>query len=699
LTKIERLRLKRAFVYGVKVYVMFLCMLRTADWWKSKRTRMRPERFGRPIRVVSDVWPPRSIFIIQNVLTLPRTDSAILARFLEALGSPNTCSQGQICFFPRLKVAHAIVGYHPEMSIRPETQCIVLLGVEPQIAHPYVANNMREARKNGAKMIVLDPRCTKSASEADIWLQVRPGTDCALLLSMVNVVINGDLYDKEFVEKWCHGFEEVKKRVGEYSPEQVTNITGIPVQRIREAARMYARHSPACFAEGMGIEHSTNNTEALHARWILAAITNNIDIPGGEYFAGLHPQIHTHGQLKPPVFMPKETLRKQIASDRFRFFSWQGMKLVGLKSNQDKVFGRKANMLNCSHAPSIWRTILSGDPYPIRGMLTFANNPMITFANTKLVHKALKSLDLYVVSDFFMTPSAALADYVLPSACWLEVPYLYDRAGYNPGFSMGEACLPSSIPGEYEHKDDYEIFKEILIRLGKGDLFPWKTREDYYSDMLEPMGMTHNEAVHKVIYAAKPKEYKKYEKGGFATPTGKIELYSTVFEKLGYDPLPKYREPAETPVSHPDQAKDYPFRLLTGARTREYYHSEWRQIDSIRKIRPYPQVQIHPDTAETLGIENGDWVWIETQRGRIRQKAMLFDGIDPDVVHAEHGWWYPELPQKKPWLHGVWESNVNVLTNDDPEICNEITGGWPLKTALCKIYKVKEGETQEFRFS
>jgi anaerobic selenocysteine-containing dehydrogenase len=186
-----------------------------------------------------------------------------------------------------------------------------------------------------------------------------------------------------------------------------------------------------------------------------------------------------------------------------------------------------------------------------------------------------------------------------------------------------------------------------------------------------------------------PDEYKKYESmGGFGTPTGKVELYSTIFEKWGYDPLPHYEEPKESPLSTPELAKEYPLMLITGGRFQPYFHSEHRQIESIRKRRPEPLVQIHPETAKKLGIEDGDWVWIETPRGRVRQKCTYFDGIHPQVVHGEHGWWFPEIPGEAPWLGGVWESNINVVVDDDPNRCNPISGGWPLKTALCKVYKV-----------
>jgi len=207
---------------------------------------------------------------------------------------------------------------------------------------------------------------------------------------------------------------------------------------------------------------------------------------------------------------------------------------------------------------------------------------------------------------------------------------------------------------------------------------------------LAPEGYTHKEYVEKVRVFIPPPQFKKYEKTGFGTPSGKVELYSNVAEMLGNDPLPEFEEPFETPVSRPDLIPEYPLTLITGGRIVEYYHSEWRQIDSLRKQYPYPLLQIHPQTARSLGINESDWVWIESPRGRVRMKATLFDGVKPDVVHGQHSWWYPELPGEEPWLHGVWESNINVLTEDDPDICGPVIGAWPLKTCLCKVYKVKQ---------
>jgi anaerobic selenocysteine-containing dehydrogenase len=202
------------------------------------------------------------------------------------------------------------------------------------------------------------------------------------------------------------------------------------------------------------------------------------------------------------------------------------------------------------------------------------------------------------------------------------------------------------------------------------------------------MGMTFRELLKAGGYGTWPKEEKKYEKVGFGTPSGKVELYSEIFKELGYDPLPRFYEPPESPYSRPDVVEEYPLILITGGRHYPFYHSEHRQISSLRKQHSYPVVQMHPDTAAKAGIKDGDWVWIETLRGRVRQKCQLFDGIDTRGVHGQHGWWYPEMPGEEPWLHGVWESNINVVVDDEPAHCNTMNGGWPLRTALCKVYKV-----------
>ncbi len=614
-----------------------------------------------------------------------RTDPYVLARFFRTIGTPNNCTQGQICYLPRAKMADALAGYFPHYSVREETRCIVALGAEPMLARPITAYQIRLARSKGAKIIVIDPRKTHLAETADMWLQLRPGTDAALLLGMINVIIGEGLYDPEFVDKWCQGFDELRQRAGCYDLETVSGITGVRPDLIISAARLYADRRPGCFIEGMGIEQNYDVAPALQARWALAGLTANIDVAGGEEQVGPHPAILTDPDLEPRVKFPPGVLEKQIGAGRFRFLTRKTLEL--LNPNAVRVWGKNFAPHAAAHAPSVYRAMITGDPYPVQGLYCVAANPMVTQANTKLVYQALKSLDLVVVSDLFMTPTADLADYVLPVASWLETPILWDYSGHSNYMVAGEAALPPARSGYYDRKTDYDIFRELALMMGKGGLWPWPSLERYYDELLKPTGLTHHEFVYQRRCELKEMGYKKYEKNGFATPSGKVELYSSILENLGYDPLPGYVEPAETPLSSPELLKDFPLKLINGGRVRPFFHSEWRQVAAVRGLHPDPLVQIHPETAAGLDIRDGDWVWIETARGRIRQKASLTGMVSRDMVHAEHGWWYPEVSGSEPSLHGVWESNVNVLLNEEPDVCSPVTGGWPLKTALCRVYK------------
>jgi anaerobic selenocysteine-containing dehydrogenase len=442
----------------------------------------------------------------------------------------------------------------------------------------------------------------------------------------------------------------------------------------------------------MGVEQQPNAKDILQARWVLSALVGNIDVEGGEELAGAHHELVPLREVELSEKLSSEQRKKQLGSERFRLFSWPGHELL-IGAGQ-KVWGNRmggaATFQATAHGPSVYRAILTGQPYPVKGMVTSSSNPMVTQGNTKLIYKALKKLDLYVVVDFWMTPSAELADYVLPPASWLERPVVITFIDYADTIVAGEASLPPRIPGEYDHMGDYEFFRELGIRLGQEEYWPWKTLEEAYDYRLKPMGYTLKDFVQKVRCYRRPLRYRKYVEHGFGTPSGKVELYSNIFSQLGYDPLPQYHEPAETKVSQPELAREYPLTLINGGRVSYFYHSEWRQIDSVRKLHPYPRVMIHPQTARDLGIKEGDTVWIETPRGRVRQTAQLFEGMAPDIVHAEFGWWYPELPGEEPWLHGVMGVNINVVTDDSPEACDQALGVWPLRTALCKVYKAKE---------
>jgi anaerobic selenocysteine-containing dehydrogenase len=299
-----------------------------------------------------------------------------------------------------------------------------------------------------------------------------------------------------------------------------------------------------------------------------------------------------------------------------------------------------------------------------------------------------------------MTPSAMLADYVFPVTHWLEMPVMHPHTleGNGNQAALGERVVEPL----YERKPDYYFYQGLGVRLGQ-EKYWRKTLEEEWDWVLEPLLKELNiasaeEFARKVGRWSPPRTLKRYETidpvtgkpRGFATPTGKVELFSTILEKLGYDPLPYYEEPAETPLSNPGLAKDYPLVLLTGSRFRPIFHSEHRQIPSIRKFYPYPTVQINPETANKLDIHDEDWVFIETVRGRIKQKANLTSNVHPKMVEIQHAWWFPEKESAEPVLFGVFESNANVLTPDGDEYLDPPLGGASFTPLLCRIYPAEE---------
>lgn len=615
-----------------------------------------------------------------------RTHDEIRQRFFNLLGSPNHVGAGAICYGPMCAVSHMLFGWRVFPVVRTNTRCILLWGGGgPRYWDVFWQAARKARRENGAKIIVVDPRKTDAVRHADLWLQIRPGTDCALALAMINHIIQKGLYDKSFVEKWCHGFDQLKERAAEYPIEKAAKITWLRKEDIVQAAEWYATLKPGATNHGMGIEHQPGSIETLHAHYILSALSGNIEEKGGDIFPTPYPGIIHEQEIAAHDRLSEEQVNKTLGIERFRLLSRKGFDLI--QANVARLWGKEANnrtSYECfAHAPSVYRAALTGKPYPVRGIITLSSNPMVTQPNTKLVYEALKSLDLYVVVDFFMTPSAQLADYVLPATTYLERPWLWTYSGV----VGSERAMPKTVPGEYDRRDDYDFWRGLGLELGQEADWPWETLEALYDYRLAPVGLTFQQFMAQGGYLSVPKEYKRYQKVGFATPTGKVELYSTILEKLGYDPLPQFKEPPETPFSQPQLAEKYPLILITGSRVQPYYHSEHRQVASLRKMHPDPIVQINSETAKNLGISDGDWVWIESPRGKIRQKCRLFDGIDPRVVHVEHGWWFPEEDGAERSLHGVWKSNCNVLTDDDPAICNSISGGWPLRGFLCKVYK------------
>ncbi|MGB9662952.1 MAG: molybdopterin-dependent oxidoreductase [Moorellaceae bacterium] len=604
--------------------------------------------------------------------------------------TPNVCHplSGWSCYGPRCTITQYVLGtgypeidyagYYPDRYDHPGWQlpeCIIIWGKDPLKSNPdgFYGHAIVDMMKRGTKLIVVDPRLTWLASRAEYWLQLRPGTDAALALGMLHVIINEVLYDKDFVEKWCSGFDDLKQRVQEYPPDKVAEITWVPKEKIVEAARFFAQSKPASIKWGVAIDQNPNGVQTSYAILALAAITGNIDVPGG---ITVGPPAALLGKWR------IET-RKELTEELWN-------KRLGAKE-----YPALANALATTHPDVTLDTLETGKPYPLK--MAWINSTNLISSTCGAApdrwYRALKNMEFAVVTDTFITPTAmAFADIFLPLSTFAEqdgiVVTHYGRnaifvGAINKALQVGEC------------KSDIEICLELGKRLNP-KAWPWNDVKEFFTHQLKPeLGITFDELKERVVVHP-PYEYRKYETGklrpdgepGFMTPSGKIELYSVLFEAWGEDPLPYYQEPPYSPYSTPELAREYPFILTTGARMWGMFHSEHRQIRTIREIHSDPIVEIHPETAAQLGIKDGDWVYIENMYGKCKQKAKLTVGIHPKVVHAQHGWWFPEKAAEEPNLFDVWEVNVNLLVPH--KHIGKLGFGAPFKCLICKIYKAED---------
>jgi anaerobic selenocysteine-containing dehydrogenase len=605
--------------------------------------------------------------------------------------------------------------------------------------------------KRGVEIVCIDPRLTWFSSRAKHWLRLRPGTDGALAMGFLNTILHEDLFDHEFVEKWTNAPFLIRNDTGkilresdvtkggstenfivwnlkenrtaiwdspgaryrsgnpkpdlsgkhfvdladgtrvecqtvwsafcnevdQYPPERVSEITWVPKKEIEAAARFFANSKPASIHWGLPIDSTPGITPTAQAITALWCLTGNLEVPGGNVIARNAFECVSYalpgaeGVIRLPS---KEADSTRISIDRygpFRKFIWR------------------------AQTDSVLDQIFSGQPYPIKAIWMQTGNLIagIGFEPQKW-RKALKKLDFVVAVDLFMTPTTQFADVFLPAATFLEKDGV--RSWWTPLQTINKAI---SVEG---CKPDVDINFELAKRFDPN--LRWKSTEALFDDILRKSGMTFKELQEKG-WALPPEgnpsaPYHRHEKGllrkdgqaGFETPSGKVELYSTLREEWKLNPLPYYEEPPLTPYSRPDLAKEYPLILSTGRRSFAFFNAEHRMIPWLREIDPDPTVEIHPDTAKSLDIEDGEWVWIENWLGRQQFKAKLTLAVLPQMVMAAHGWWFPEQEGAEPNLFGAWKSNINQLIPMGYQGKDGL--GAPIKNLLCKVYKVRERDTK-----
>jgi anaerobic selenocysteine-containing dehydrogenase len=575
-----------------------------------------------------------------------------LARFANVFGSPNTASMSYICFHARLRAMLNTYGFlsQPDFEGRPAS--ILIWGSNLEATEFPSFKKIKSAKKSGSRLIVIDPAETELARIADLWIKPRPCTDLALALGMINVIIKEGLYDKDFVEKWTTGFDKLASHVKDYSPEKVQEITWVDSKTIREAARMYAQNRPAAMHCGNGLDNNINNFQSHRAASILRAITGNLGRRGGEVLfvpapvlSGNGPEMHIYTAISP------EVRSRRIGAD------------LGVLPNYYSALPQK-----------LFEAMRTSKPYPVKAALIQAGGFLHSHSHVEEVAASLKSLDFLAVIEFFRTPTAELADIILPAGTFLEID------GLGGSMVLPVTTIIQKVAQVGECRSNYEILNGLAKKLGLGKYF-WNSEKEVLDAIMKPAGLTFDEFRNTGILHGKI-IYDMYSQNGFHTPSGKVELYSDQLEKWGFDPLPVYHEIPESELVKPGTTSEYPL-VFTSSKVPGFIHSAGRQNTTLRKHHPDPIVTINKGTAGKLNIAEGDWVFIENRRGRIKQKARLSANINPRVIIAEHGWWYPESDEN---MHRWSDSNVNILTKNDPPFAREL-GSVTLRGLACKVYK------------
>ena len=603
-------------------------------------------------------------------------------------GTPNDNAgllAGNCCYTPRMQAMNALFGStfiadcgqlnekrfdEPEYR-RPDL--FIIWGNNPVRANAdgFYGHWIIDCMRRGSELFVVDPQVTWLSAHAKMFLQVRPGSDAALALAICNVMIEEDLYDHEFVECWCYGFDEFKERVKEYTPAMAAELCWVSEEKIYEAARLIANAGVTTLQWGVAVDQTKWAHGTSQAIASVQILTGNIDNPGG--FVAID-----FGYVQSDI---RENVSKQL-----------GPEVRKDRLGDDGNWGALNAIGKGGHAvpEAILHAAETGEPYPVKMLFLCSTTAFTNMAGqARRVYDVYKEMDHVVVCDLFMTPTAmACADLFIPMAMSCERDGV--RGWYTPLRSIVKVTQTGEAIGD----------EQMMLELGKRmnpDLFYW----DDVPEMLEfctnnmatvPIEVSLEELREKVIIYPKF-EYNKFRTGklrfdgelGFNTISGRVELFCNMYNNVGMDPLPYHKEPPESPYSTPELFEQYPLVLTTGRRSWEFFHSEHRQLKSMREFHPDPIFEINPADAEQAGIKEGDWAVLENSHGSCKLRAHLTDTMLKGVVSAEHGWWFPEKDPEEPSLFGLWESNINCLTVQGD--FGPSGYGSSYKTQLCKVYK------------
>ncbi|HZC05456.1 MAG TPA: molybdopterin-dependent oxidoreductase [Ktedonobacterales bacterium] len=697
------------------------------------------------LRTIAEESGPESVvFSAASPSTSASDDSMIwIQRLMNAFGSPNLCGAMELCGWGRFFATQFTFGASVPGAYMPDLEragCILFWGYNPNLARLAHATATTAALKRGARLIVVDPRRAGPANKADIWLRVRPGTDGALALGIAHVMIERGWFDRDFIRDWTNGpllvrtdngrlltqndldaqssarqyvawseamgrpiaydpatgsyegihpepaiagtfavetgqgsvvcrpaFDLATDLCQRYDPAVVEAICGIDRSQIEAAARMLWEARPVAYYAWSGVEMQSGSTQIARAIAMLYALTGSLDGPGGNVLFPMIPGEDASGGV---MLAPEQRTRT-----------------LGLSE-------RPLGPSRAQHVTSdeVYRAILEQRPYPVRGLVGFGANLLIAHADGRRGREALAALDFYVHADLFMNPTAELADVVLPVASCFETEAL--KIGFE-GSAKAQSLIqlrPCIVQPRGEARSDTEIIFDLARRLGLGAQFWDGDIEAAYRYRLAPSGISLDQLRENPSGVRLPlqTQYRKFAmrqdgvSQGFATPTRKIELYSETLLQHGYPPLPEYVAPLMSPSSRPDLVERYPL-ILTCAKHTLFCESQHRELPRLRRLALDPEVELHPSAADKRGIGPGDWVYIETPRGKVRARAKMNDMLEPNVVCGQHGWWQASADIGAPGYDPFSPDGANFNLIIDADAIDPVSGSVPHRAYLCQL--------------
>jgi anaerobic selenocysteine-containing dehydrogenase len=589
-----------------------------------------------------------------------RTSETSANGVLFPFGSPNATSVGALCYASYGMIApEASFGLHiRELFEDIENADLILVwGNNPATDSPPLnLRRIKAAKRRGARVIVIDHRRSECVNMVGAeWIGVRPGSDAAIALAAIRLLIEDDLIDREFISDWCLGFEELRDYVADFTPQRAEALSGVPADTIRDLAHAIGTAKGCSVVMLTGLEFSNGGVQTIRAIWTLQALAGHLDVPGGKLMR-CPSRLKTQGRFVEPPAAPAP-----IGADDYPLY------------HQTR---REA------HGVALPRAILESDPYPVRGLIVSGASLLTAWPDPDLWSRALRALDLLVAVNRFPTADMAYADLVLPAA----TPFESESYMIYDGHIQYRRQI---IEPQGESRSDYLIFAELAERLGYGELWP-QSEAGMIERALEGTGIDLDElkaAPQGLAFETPPQRPRKYREPGlradglpgFPTPSGKFEIASSWLAEQGYEALPVYVEPEEGPLANAELAKDFPLVLSSGARTQTAFRSQHFNIPGLIERQPEPLVHLHEDDARPRGIVDGDRVWVISPRGRVRFTARVGQDVVAGAIEANMGGGGPLGP--KAWQ----EANVNALTDADNR--DPISGFPVYKALLAEVVK------------